>query len=349
MNEDYEFCPNCEANLTLQKGYSSDVAYWVCLGCGQMLINPELNTDTDIIWRCDNCGELLNVQKGFDESLPVWICRVCGYENSLDDAAIYESEDERISDEQGAYKGLSDEEVLELSQYKDIDFVGDRDNIILIEDVESHKNYIKKLLETYDRSVYDYLINCPIEGMPRIKSLYESRNCLIVIEEYIKGCTVDRILKDSVLAEDVAIDITIRLCIILDRLHNQPTPIVHRDIKPSNVIITSDSEVYLLDVNVAKFFDSSRNDDTRYLGTEYFAAPEQAGFGFTASNPKSDIYALGVLMNVMITGTFPKEKRVEGKLWPVIKKCMSLEADKRYTASELSSELKNLRNESISG
>ncbi len=301
MSDFYEFCPNCDANLTLQRGYDASLPYWVCLGCGQMLINPELDTDSDIIWRCDNCGELLNVQKGFDESLPVWICRVCGYENSLDDAAIYESEDERISDEQGAYKGLSDEDVLELSQYKDIEFVENRDNVILIEDVASGNTFVKKLLDTYDRSVYDYLIDNPIEGMPRIKSLYESKNCLIVLEEYIRGCTVDRILSEGVVSEDDTIDIIISLCTILDLLHNQPTPIVHRDIKPSNVIITSDNEVYLLDVNVAKFFDSSRNDDTRYLGTEYYAAPEQVGFGFTASNPRSDIYALGVLMNVMIT------------------------------------------------
>ena len=343
MKDYNEFCPNCEADLTLQRGYSNELPYWICLGCGQMLINPELDTDTDIIWRCDNCGDLLNVQEGFDEDLPLWKCSKCGYENSLDDTAVYETEDERISDEMSPYKGLSDEEVLELSQYKDIVFVGDRDNVILIEDIESNKIYIKKLLETYDRSVYDYLIDNPIEGMPRIKSLYESKNCLIVLEEYIQGCTVDRILSEGVVSEDDTIDIIISLCTILDSLHNQPTPIIHRDIKPSNVIISSDNKVYLLDVNVAKFFDSNKNDDTRYLGTEYYAAPEQVGFGFTASNPRSDIYALGVLMNVMITGAFPKEKRVSGKLWHVIEKCMSLEADKRYTASELSLVLKNLR------
>ena len=48
--------------------------YWICLGCGEMLINPELETDMDIIWLCDDCGALLNVQKGFDESREEWIC-----------------------------------------------------------------------------------------------------------------------------------------------------------------------------------------------------------------------------------------------------------------------------------
>ena len=180
-------------------------------------------------------------------------------------------------------------------------------------------------------------------GMPGIKAIYESRNCLIVIEEYIKGQTIAERLSDGVIEIEKTIDIVMKICKVLDILHNQPMPIVHRDIKPSNVIVTDDGEVYLLDVNVAKWYSPTQNDDTRYLGTEYYAAPEQVGYGFTSSNPKSDIYALGVLMNVMITGAFPKEKRVKGNLWSVIEKCMSLEAEKRYTARELLEELSAIK------
>ena len=45
----HEFCPKCEANLTLQKGYDNALPYWVCKGCGEMLINPSLDTDSDIV------------------------------------------------------------------------------------------------------------------------------------------------------------------------------------------------------------------------------------------------------------------------------------------------------------
>ena len=31
-----EFCPRCDANLTLQKGYDNNLPYWVCKGCGEM-------------------------------------------------------------------------------------------------------------------------------------------------------------------------------------------------------------------------------------------------------------------------------------------------------------------------
>ena len=42
-----------------------------------------------------------------------------------------------------------------------------------------------------------------------------------------------------------------------------------------------------------------------------------------------------MLLNAMLTGCLPKEKRAEGKVWDIIERCISLEADKRYTAVEL--------------
>lgn len=60
-----EFCPRCDANLTLQRGYRNDLLYWACKGCGEMLINPNIDTETNIVWLCDECGAMLNVQKGF--------------------------------------------------------------------------------------------------------------------------------------------------------------------------------------------------------------------------------------------------------------------------------------------
>lgn len=45
----HEFCPRCEANITLQKGYRNDLPYWVCKGCGEMLINPEVDGDIGLL------------------------------------------------------------------------------------------------------------------------------------------------------------------------------------------------------------------------------------------------------------------------------------------------------------
>ena len=179
--------------------------------------------------------------------------------------------------------------------------------------------------------------------MPRIIEMYESSSRLILIEEYIPGYTLEEYMEDGPIREDAAVEIVLCICRILDKLHNLPRPIIHRDVKPSNIILSNDDHVYLLDMNVAKWYNPDQTDDTAYMGTMYYAAPEQVGYGLSASSAKSDIYAIGMLLNKLITGHFPKEKRAPGILWEIIEKCISLDAEKRYTAAELIQALEKLQ------
>ena len=71
------------------------------------------------------------------------------------------------------------------------------------------------------------------------------------------------------------------------------------------------------------------------FATQYYAAPEQFGYGFSASSEKTDIYAVGVLLNEMITGCIPKEVKAEGPVWDIIEKSISLDPELRYTAYEM--------------
>ena len=50
-----------------------------------------------------------------------------------------------------------------------------------------------------------------------------------------------------------------------------------------------------------------------------FAAPEQ--YGLSQSGPQADIYSLGVLMNVMLTGEHPSRKLADGRLGRVVQRC----------------------------
>ncbi len=336
-NNEYEYCPRCQANLKMQRGYSNELPYWICKGCGEMLINPEI--ESDVSWICDECGEMLNIQPGFTEDCGEWKCAKCGAVNKIDPSELYLSEDEYKAAMNNPYKGLSDQQMLELSLYREVEHVGDRDDIILVEDPDTGKRYIKKLLKIYDRSVYEYLMDNPVAHMPRIISLYESDNCMIVIEEYIEGQTVAKLLEQGPLDKPLAVHIIKSVCTILNDLHTLYTPIIHRDIKPSNIIVSNDG-VYLLDMNVAKWYDPSKTDDTRHMGTENYAAPEQVGYGLSGSSAKSDIYAVGILLNVMLTGKYPKEEKAAGDMWSVIERCISLDAANRYTADELLQELK---------
>ena len=340
--EPYEFCPRCEANLTLQKGYENELPYWVCKGCGEMLINPEVEADSDIAWICDSCEAMLNVQEGFSEDCGQWQCTECGFVNPINASEIYVSDEEFKASINSPYRGLSDEAMLDLANYLEEGSINNRDDILLVRNVEDNQLYVKKILSTYDVSVYEYLMDHPIPNMPRIMALYESDNNLIVIEEYIEGATLLDILEKGPLDSTAAIYVALYICLIVKDLHKLARPIIHRDIKPSNIIVNGDNRVYLLDVNVAKWFKEDEIEDTQFLGTKDYAAPEQLGYGFLASSEKTDVYAIGVLLNVMATGKLPKEEKAPEPIWAVVDKCIKLEPQERYDDEALIKALENI-------
>lgn len=330
---EFEYCTNCDANLTLQKGFSSDLPYWVCKGCGQMLFNKDLDFENNTVWICDECGEVLNIQEGFSADCVTWECAKCGFANEIDEKNLYSSQEEYLASLNDPYKGLSDEEVLALLSYEEIGPINDRPDIILVKNTNGDL-FVKKILRDYDLSIYKFLMANPIDNMPRLVALFEGSNNLIILEEYVAGRTVSEILEEGPLERNKAVYVVKSLCKILMKLHSSEKAIIHRDIKPSNIIITPDDKVFLLDINVAKWYKPEEAEDTKMFGTLYYAAPEQLGYGFLASSEKSDIYALGMLLNVMLTGKLPKEKKAPGAIWPIISKCISLEPENRYTAKE---------------
>lgn len=331
----YEYCTRCDANLTLQKGYSSDFPYWVCKGCGEMLINPNVETENDIVWRCDKCESMLNIQPGFSEDCGSWKCAECGFINRISADEVFLSCDEYYAYCNSPLKGLADEDILKLHEYREISPLNGRDDITVMEGTEEGKKYIRKILNIYDVDVYRYLMDNPIPNMPRLYAVCEGDNNLVIIEEYIEGKTLSEILEDGGMDSAEAVQIAKSICYIIKNLHALSKPIIHRDIKPSNIIISESGEAYLIDINVAKWYKPGEIEDTKLLGSLYYAAPEQFGYGYTASSEKSDIYALGILLNVMITGKFPKEKKADGEVWNLIEKCISFNPDDRYTDSEL--------------
>ena len=220
------------------------------------------------------------------------------------------------------------EEELRLSFYKEIASVNERHGVKLVQHIDTGKIYVKKTLTHYDATIFEIIRDGHFFGVPVIKELIESDGYLIVIEDYISGHSVDELLGKRPFTVEETIKVISDLCDILDPFHSNTPQIVHRDIKDSNVIIDNEGKVYLIDFDASKMVIKGRNRDTDLIGTEEYAAPEQYGFG--QSDQRTDIYALGVLMNKMLTGRFPSEKLFDGELSRVIKKAISLDPENRY-------------------
>ncbi|MCC7172304.1 MAG: serine/threonine protein kinase [Planctomycetes bacterium] len=78
--------------------------------------------------------------------------------------------------------------------------------------------------------------------------------------------------------------------------------VVHRDLKPSNVVLRGGGQPVLLDFGLAGWLDGDRSDPAQGLyGTCAYLAPEQVRESRTGSDPKSDLYQLGLLLYEMLT------------------------------------------------
>ena len=93
-------------------------------------------------------------------------------------------------------------------------------------------------------------------------------------------------------------------------------------------MLTKQGRVVLLDLDAAAPLLGSPDRNTRLLGTAGYAAPEQ--FGFARCDVRADIFALGVLLNVMLTGEHPSVCLAKGRLGRIVRRCTHTNAAQRY-------------------
>jgi serine/threonine protein kinase len=123
------------------------------------------------------------------------------------------------------------------------------------------------------------------------------------VMEYVEGETLTkRIRREKRVDWKTAVDISIQICAALKAAHD--AGIIHRDLKPSNLILKDDNTIKLADFGVAQVFASEKLTVTGgIIGTAEYMSPEQAeGKRVTK---QSDLYALGAVMYVMLTGKPP--------------------------------------------
>lgn len=180
--------------------------------------------------------------------------------------------------------------------------------------------------------------------LPRIVDIIDRKNVIYVVMDYIEGEPLSKILeKYGAQPQETVIEWAKELAGVLEYLHMQDPPIIYRDMKPANVMLQPNGHIKLIDFGIAREYKEQNVEDTVSLGTKGYAAPEQFG-GKGQTDPRTDIYCLGVTLYHLVTGQNPCEPPYE--LYPIrhwkpelsaglesiILKCTQMNPQDRYSS-----------------
>jgi serine/threonine-protein kinase len=193
----------------------------------------------------------------------------------------------------------------------------------------------------------------------------EDRGFLFISMEYIEGTDLRRLLRErGPISSDEGFDIAIQIAEGLQAVHE--AGIIHRDLKSANIMCDSHGVARLMDFGIAKRQgDGTLTATGNILGTPEYMSPEQAQG--QKLDPRTDIYALGVVTYEIFTGKVPfrgdtplsiilkhlndpppldgpSAKGLTPNLRSVLKKALAKEPAERYsTAREFADALRQAR------
>ena len=180
--------------------------------------------------------------------------------------------------------------------------VRDKNNEVVVQSAIAEANMIKQ---------FDH------KAIVRIVDIIDNGDVIYIIEDYIEGETLSTILEaEGAIPQEKVIDWDMQLCEALEYLHTYNPPIIYRDMKPGNVMLKPDGTVKVIDFGIAREYKQHNMQDTTYLGTKGYAAPEQFG-GQGQTDARTDIYGLGVTLYHLVTGQNPCDPPYE--IYPIRK------------------------------
>ena len=211
---------------------------------------------------------------------------------------------------------------------KEVRKSGSNDNVVVDQSLVAEIEMLKRLN-------HPHIVN--------IVDVAESDNSYIIVMDYIEGKDLFSILKhNGPQSPELVIEWAKQLCDVLGYLHRQDPPIIYRDMKPANVMLKPDGNVVVVDFGTARTNKGGSNQDTTWLGTRGYAAPEQFG-GQGETDARTDIYTLGTTMYHLVTGYSPADTNFVvypvGQLVPalagsgiekIISKCCEPRREDRY-------------------
>jgi len=203
---------------------------------------------------------------------------------------------------------------------------------------------------------YEMTKNLDVSGVVRSYALEPDGNRFALILEDFGGQALSDYLTTHPLSLTEFFEIALPLTDILDQLHQ--VPIIHKDVKPSNIIIHPETKtVKLTDFNLSTqlpFQYPALQHPNLIAGTLAYLSPEQTGRMNRYLDYRSDLYALGVTLYEMLTGTlpfvshdplaliyahlakspqFPNQSLIPEPLQQIILKLLAKKAEERYQSA----------------
>jgi tetratricopeptide (TPR) repeat protein/serine/threonine protein kinase len=135
------------------------------------------------------------------------------------------------------------------------------------------------------------------------------------VMDLVKGLPITEYCDQNRLTPKERLELFVHVCQSVQHAHQKG--IIHRDLKPSNVLVTLQDGaplVKVIDFGIAKALGQQLTDKTLFtgfaqlVGTPLYMAPEQAALSNVDVDTRSDVYALGVLLYELLTGTTPFDK-----------------------------------------
>ena len=195
----------------------------------------------------------------------------------------------------------------------------------LVESDLDSQRYIRKTYNSDKRTVYGILKQLENPNLPKVYEVFFGEST-IVIEQYIEGKTLDRMIDEKYRFSKAELRKVIDgLSNALLGLHDRS--IIHRDVKPGNIIIRPNGDAVLIDFGIARIYSPARADDTEHFGTAGYAAPEQ--FGFAQSDCRTDIYALGITLQAIAS-----KQNAPRYVQQAIARCTEFDPHKRFQSIE---------------
>ncbi len=222
-----------------------------------------------------------------------------------------------------------------LAQYDVLATLSEREGLTSLLAVKhgSDTKYVLKCSRDSLREEKDILERAAGQGIPAVIKYEQGPWGSVLIREYIEGETLlDYVQRKGSLSAEETAEIGIALCGMLERIHALRPPVIHRDIKAENIIRGPDGAVTLIDFGIARVWSSSAQSDTTVMGTPRIAPPEQ--FGFRQTDPRSDLYALGILLFELSSGEEAFDiVKCPASLQYAVRKATAFDPEKRFQSA----------------